>query len=405
VSTTEVLGALEQAVGEPRGEAPRGASALRLRLRLQPAAGPGAKVMPPTYAGQRGPVYVEEERVFDGQRVGCISLDSVASQANRMEEALLEEVAAGRVQVPTVWVSQAEFGIHSALEFSHRVYDAWVEDALFDGTRFGDTDLWREMASARRSRLTPLITHSPTSIVLGAWASRAKNPQGSARLPRILASEIVAVDAVQGNRAAGRLDLHHVSAGVPVYEAREGRITLDPDQATKDRGKPKPFPGERPGNPSSAGYGNVTPGLAQHGGITMRYALQTATVSLPALRECGFPADGGQRQAQRDIAGRALLAALALRMLGLQVEHGYDLRSGCLLVPEEEPTVELLDRIGQTVARWPLADTDTGEVLAQALERAAPHGLEWGEGISLVASEPQLELLRQSLAQAPAEEV
>ena len=54
-----------------------GPSALILKERLQPAAGPGAVVFPPTYAG--------EGYVIDGEGGNNVCLfDSVGSQANRL---------------------------------------------------------------------------------------------------------------------------------------------------------------------------------------------------------------------------------------------------------------------------------------------------------------------------------
>src|SRR5690606_27100420 len=136
---------------------------------------------------------------------------------------------------------------------------------------------------------------------------------------------------------------------------------------------------------------------------TARYALQIATISLPAIRECRFPVDG-ERDHARDIAGRALLLALALRMLALQVERGYDLRSGCLLVPEEEPTFELLDPVAATKESWPVLGMDTASLLEAAIAEARKAGLRWQTpGLQLKASDVQLALLERSLAESPAE--
>jgi|HigsolmetaAR202D_1030399.scaffolds.fasta_scaffold03990_8 CRISPR-associated protein Csb1 len=403
-SGSALLGTLKQIV-DPGTELGR-SSAVRLRARLQPAGGAGAKLMPPTYAGDDGPVYVRERRVIEGERFDCVSLDSVASQANRMEEYLLEEIEDGRAEVPTIWVDQGKFGVHTALGFPHRSFDAWIEDAYLDGQRFGDTELWETLASSKRRDLTALMEHSPASVILGSWASRSKNPQGTARLPRILASEIIAVDAEEGARAASRIDVHQISASIPTYAAADGdRFVLDEERAAQDE-KGKPIlagAGEKRGKPSALGYGNVTPQLASHGGITAGYALQIATISLPAIRECRFPIEG-ERDRDRDVSGRALLLALALRMLALQVERGYDLRSGCLLVPEEEPTFELLDPIAKTTASWPVLGADTAALLDAAVEGARERGIRWETpGLRLKASDVQLELLERSLAEAPAE--
>lgn len=421
MATKEALAAeqisshLAAALGGEGPDSARWASALRLRCRLQPAGGPGTKVMPPTYAPERQgepPQYVRERRRIGDAEHKCVLLDGIASQANRIEAALAMRVQAGEIPLPTIEVDQQEFGRHSGLEFSHRCFDAWIEDARLDDKRFGDTELYKRLgASISRHNLSALMEAFPVGILLGCWASRSKNPQGTTRLARVLSSELLAVDAVEGTRPASRIDLHNVSAAVVLYEPRDGdeRFTLDETLAVQEKGKPKLFrAGEergKPGRPSSAGYSNVTPTVTPsstgegHGGITMSHALQIATVSLPALRECGFPSEDGAREHERDVAGRMMLAALALRMLVLQVEHGYDLRSGCLLVPEEEPTIELVGRLGKVEAEWPVIQLSSDELLRDAIEQGREHGLRWeGQTINLLASETQLALLRQSLA-------
>jgi CRISPR-associated protein Csb1 len=57
-------------------------AAFRLTLRLESVS---PKVFPPTYEGGK---YATEERIIGGQRLPCVLLDSVPSQANRMELAL-----------------------------------------------------------------------------------------------------------------------------------------------------------------------------------------------------------------------------------------------------------------------------------------------------------------------------
>lgn len=73
-------------------EAVDSAAALRRRRTLQPAGGRGDKIFPPTYPGEgrnAQPRHVFETRRLDGQNVICVLNDSVQSQANRLEEALL----------------------------------------------------------------------------------------------------------------------------------------------------------------------------------------------------------------------------------------------------------------------------------------------------------------------------
>ncbi len=91
------LNSLRSAIEDPS------AAAFRSRARLQPAGGEGAKVFPPTYAGA---VYATEKRRVPGrdEPVECVLLDSVQSQANRMEEALQQAVDEGRLRLPLIEV-------------------------------------------------------------------------------------------------------------------------------------------------------------------------------------------------------------------------------------------------------------------------------------------------------------
>ena len=63
------------------------AAAFRCITEYQPAGGPGDKVFPPTYAGGK---YAVEERIIGDRKASCVILDSVQSEANHMEMALLD---------------------------------------------------------------------------------------------------------------------------------------------------------------------------------------------------------------------------------------------------------------------------------------------------------------------------
>ena len=69
------------------------AVAIRGTATLEPAGGAGDKIFPPTHAvddknKKPGAKYAFETRRIDGRDVLCVLIDSVQSQANRMEEAL-----------------------------------------------------------------------------------------------------------------------------------------------------------------------------------------------------------------------------------------------------------------------------------------------------------------------------
>src|SRR5258706_14745075 len=63
------------------------AAAFRAVTDLEPAGGDGDKLFPPTY---QGGVYARETRMIGGEPTPCVLLDSVQSQANRLELALLD---------------------------------------------------------------------------------------------------------------------------------------------------------------------------------------------------------------------------------------------------------------------------------------------------------------------------
>jgi len=121
------------------------AAAFRCRAKLQPAGGEGDKVFPPTYAGAK---YAEEERRVpkgDGTfgTVPCVLLDSVQSQANRLEEALQRALDNNRISAAgcTLPIIEVDFssedlldqvGRISSLEAPHRVADAILRDSILD---------------------------------------------------------------------------------------------------------------------------------------------------------------------------------------------------------------------------------------------------------------------------------
>lgn len=394
-----MLEVLTDALGGQGRDDVRGAAALRLRVRLQPAAGHGARVMPPTYSGTDGPMYLTEERRIEDTTVRCVTIDGQASQSNRLEEALLTLIAEGRISVPDVTVDQAEFGNRSALEFSHRVFDAFVEDALDGDVRFGETKMFARLASViNRGVARPLVERFPVGLLLGVWASRKHNPQGSTRLARAVTSEIIGFDFIPGRRPASKVDLQHVSSAVklvPTETSEQARFKVAGDEKAKGAKRPSEF-----------GYGNVVPSAAQHGGGTVRFAEQQTVISLAALRairtaELG---SGQPSSPETDLAARELLVLLAVSMLEAQTETGWDLRSGCHLVPEAEPAIELVGRLGDVVASTPLIGLSAVERLAERSKAAKDVGVEWDTPpLELTASPQQLELLRRSMGLPPEE--
>ncbi len=376
-------------------EAVANAAAIRRTRRLLPAGGPGDKLFPPTYPENGGPVHVFEKRILGGERKCCVLLDSVQSQANRMELALLELLRAGKVWIPHLLTDFRErkddgedlsdIGALTSLEAPHRVFDAIFRDSELDGTPFWRSDPGRRLLHARPENATPIFELSPTALVFGCWHSTGQGGGLGAKFPRAVVSEIVGVDAVSGKRAALRVDPLGISSKAKVSGGpEEWQPTFEGGRGTK--------------NPSKVGHSNIIARVKQDGeeisvwkqGVTVDHALHTVVISLPTLRRLRFPMDG-KTHPERDAAARTLLAALALLAVTAQDRTGHNLRSRCDLVADGGASFELLSADGDK-GEFPLDLAGAMALFDQAVEAAKATDLPWpGEPLRLT---PQAKLVK-----------
>src|SRR2546430_13269870 len=84
-----------------RSAVARSTAGVRLTVTLEPAGGPGDKVFPPTYEGGR---YATERRRVGEVEMDAVLLDSVQSQANRMELALKAALDRAELALPVLAV-------------------------------------------------------------------------------------------------------------------------------------------------------------------------------------------------------------------------------------------------------------------------------------------------------------
>lgn len=390
------------------------AAAIRARTRLVPAGGPGDKVFPPTYQGGR---YAMEKRHLDGGVVDVVLLDSVQSQANRLELALKSAFDCGEIRFPLLSVDfaaggLAHIGLITALDAPHRIADAMFRESLLDGVPFRKSPVGRAFTLARYANATPLLTACPTALIFGVWDSTGAMGGLGTKFARAVVSEIVAIEAVAGVKTASRIDPLPIKAEVDIYQAREGLgapggWTLKAEEAAEEKGKPKRY-GEK-GRASEANLGNVTPDLVRSddgepvgGGVTIGYALQTIVLSLPALRRLRFPLDGTSASPNEvDETARTLLVALALASVAYLREEGYDLRSRCLLVPQEPLVFEVVPNDGSPVSERFVFPVDAArDVFQTAVANVRDTGLPWpepgGEEVRLEPSQELVDLIRRS---------
>jgi CRISPR-associated protein Csb1 len=271
-----------------------GPVALHLREVFVPVEGDGGVVFPPTYAGEKSgdePRYNLDE-LSDGTKV--VTIDSVASQANRMEP-----IFAHRYPdlVPQITIACEDGRELSVLEDAgHRLGDALIRC----------TDLIDEAHEAfaefkQTGKATKIAKLSPTSLVFGAWDSR----DTGAKLPRIVQSVVRAWDVEELERSA---------QFTPAVDYSELGVVSDKEKE-KAEGNPKDPLAQR-------GFVHV-PAKAR-GGVVVRGRIERqTTVNLIALRRLKGDDDETLRAY---VLGLALLAAV-------EPMEAF-LRQGCLLVAD-----------------------------------------------------------------------
>ncbi|HXF97372.1 MAG TPA: type I-U CRISPR-associated RAMP protein Csb1/Cas7u [Gaiellaceae bacterium] len=363
-------------------------AAIRFRQEYEPAAGRGAKVYPPTYPRNNAPPYIFERRFDDaGEPVETVLLDSVASQANRVEEALLDAVDDQLVRIPLLIVETTIHGRPirlTSLQMPHRCSDAYLRDSeTADGTRFDATEIGRALRRATLRDAEIVYRVCPTALVYGTWDSYRGRPELSFKAPRVWVSELYGVlrdrESDVGLRPGSRLDPIGM-LGATVKKIGEEQSEWE----FVEPGEDEPVPAREPKwtkvklgattRISTIGHGNIRPEV-NVGGVAIERARRTASLSLAGLRRLRFPV-GGERSPKRDAAGRATLVALAL--LGDRLAFGrpdLSLRSGCDLVVVED-AVEMVDRGGKATA-IDLTAKRAQQLLEEAMGRAETLGLKW----------------------------
>jgi CRISPR-associated protein Csb1 len=341
--------------------------AIRVRQNLQPAGGPGDKVFPPTYAtGDNRLKYAGETRRIGGQDIPAVLLDSVASQANRMEEVLQAAWEAGDITFPVVGVDfsgdpeLADLGTLTTLQAPHRIADAILRDSTdVDGkTLFRELPEGKAFTEASIRNATAVYLLCPTALILGVWDSTGPKGGSGAKFQRALTSEIVALGASPGRKVGSRIDPLGIQANVEIYHRDDDPSdwTIDATEAQMKGKKPVPFSrkgGEGKGKPSAVNHSNIAPSIDDFaGGLTFDYAVQTVVLSLPALRRLRFATDLEgkplENRGAAEKAARVALAALAIAGIVHQRASGYDLRSRCLLIPDGSLALEVVRGDGGT---------------------------------------------------------
>ncbi len=326
----------------------QGPVALHIRQTLTSVEGEDGVIFPPTYAmkdGRIGAPYAIDE-LKDGKNV--VQIDSVGSQANRMEP-LFQRSPEGSPKNPLAeLVPQIEIEISgdftlSILEVGHRLGDALIRSSeLNKEAKKAFADF------AERGDAMGIARLAPTSLVFGAWDSRGEG----AKLPRILQAVIRAWDVDMLRRSAQY---------VPAIDYAKADVFTAEDKQKAEGDTKNPL--------AQQGFVHV-PAVDTHGGVVVRGGIyRDVTVNLIALRQLSAPEKGGILR--RYILGLALLAAT-------QAQDGF-LRQGCLLTPDPKakPSWTLVERNGNRLE----LSFDSEFLMRYSRDRAKEFGIAEGRRV------------------------
>ena len=280
-----------------------GPSALVRREYLLPAEGRDAIFFPPTFAPPEGAAKGSTYIIDEFKEGNTCLIDSVQSQANRMEQIFKKEPY--RELVPQIIVKAKGKEIN-LLDAGHRAADAIV--------RFSDLENELETAfrEFEKGNAWKLAKIAPTSLCFGVWDSRGTQ----VKFPRIVRSEIRAFNVEKVRRSAQYIPpLDYVGEGV-----------IEEEELTKKYGA-KVL--------SEWGLKHAPAGEIL-GGVILRsngFIRRDSSLNLVAIRALGVPGDEKKtKKLQKYILGLALVAFTA--------PQDYNLRQGCLLVKESAKSPE-----------------------------------------------------------------
>ncbi len=311
-----------------------GPAALTIREHLMPAEGPDGVLFPATFAASEDKTFkggYNIDEFPDGRNI-CL-IDSVGSQANRIEPLFAKDGYAGLVPQIVVKAGNRQVGL---LDAGHRAGDAIVRCSALQ------EELRKAFKAVQNGDAGSLAEIAPTSLVFGAWDSR----DTQAKLPRLIASTIRAFDVRKLTRSAQY---------VPATEYVEHALLEEPaDEKTR-----KAY--------AERGFVHV-PASGSHGGVIATSGVRRdATLHLAALRLLTVGGD-----AAKTLTLRRYIFGLALTAF-THSPSGY-LRQGCNLVPDADKKREFKTVYGD--GRREDATVTHSEALAYAKAAAKAFGID-----------------------------
>ena len=279
-----------------------GPAALVCRQWLMPAEGRDAVIFPPTFAAAEGGKAGYNIDEGDAKTPSIAIIDTVGSQANRMEPLFKKtngEDAPHSRLVPQIEIRAGNKIVH-LLDAGHRAADAIIRYSTLGPKLKEAFEAYQASGDA-----TELAKIAPTSIVFGAWDSR----DTQAKLPRLVASTIRAYDVIKLQRSAQYFP--------PIDYVRESLFEDDLLETKLEKTNVGSYFGLK-----------AAPAARTHGGIIVRGVIRRESIlSLTGLRAIGPKGPSGD-PLRRYVLGLALVA--------MTFDREHDLRQGCLLVADPD---------------------------------------------------------------------
>lgn len=317
-------------------------AAIVIRERLRPVQGARGVFFPPTFAATGGgksdyqldwfaPRDEDRKTPEEAAKAGVIAnrctIDSVPSQANRLEARLLKYSGTSIPKV-TITGSRVGQGSINLLEVGHRVGDAVVRYS-----KNGDEDGFEPFEAALQAYVkgdaAPLARLAPTSLLFGHWDSRdsATKKSTKSKARRLIRSEIVAFNVQKVTRRS-----QYWSSIDPEVSQELEQILKEAKEAAQEDPNSK--------NPASQLGMTDVPARESPGGVIAFGPIErTAIIALSGVRALATfkeatRAGVTETDDERTLALRRYLFALALASAA---DPGvWDLREGCILVRESK---------------------------------------------------------------------
>jgi CRISPR-associated protein Csb1 len=293
-------------------------------------------------------------------------IDNEPSQANRLEAALEQRRA--ELGLPEIVLDLSSVGAlppHlpgriSSFRFPHRNADAYLRDAVLDGTRFPRSEVGAAIFGATADKPEALLQWFPQALLFGFWQSHLGR-RSQAKLARAWISEIIGVEPAA--TSVRRLGLKGDPLNLSVAESVDFTSDAQEEWQFSARGKKL----------ADVGHGQVPVGGADADptAVSFREVVQQAIVSFAALRRIR-PGTGAAE-------ARALLVSLGLVAHVAAFGRSFSLRSEAELRPAGSTWTWLGETGEHPLERLGL-DAVIGlfrECVARAEQAGLPVGRQW----------------------------